>query len=463
MKDSGIEWIGEIPEEWEVKKVKDLFSFGKGLSITKENLIESGISVISYGQIHSKDNNGTNIIPSLIRFVSDKYLKKNKKSLVNENDFIFADTSEDIEGCGNCVFIDKKMQLFAGYHTIILKALNEESKKYLAYLFKTDNWRSQIRSKVYGVKVYSITQKIIKESKIIFPPLREQQLIADFLDDKVGQIDGILSDLNKQIDILNKYKKSLITETVTKGLDSNVKMKDSGIDWIGEIPENWKIKKLKYSVFTIKGYAFDSSLYSDKGVLLVRASDMKNNTLVNSGIFIDDKVALKYNNVSLKANDIIISTVGSRPEVVNSAVGQISIVSKEFAGTLLNQNTVIIRPSKIKNKFLFYYLLCHAFREYMNLYAHGTVNQASLSLIDILDYYITIPPLEEQQQIADYLDKKCQEIDSAISDKQKQIEIMEKLKKSLIYEYVTGKKRVGGELKCQEISLESEKTFSSIL
>ena len=155
--------------------MKNLFSFGKGLPITKENLVKEGIAVISYGQIHFKNNSGTSVKDDLKRFVSESYLETNKSSLVNEFDFIFADTSEDMDGCGNCVYIDKQEKLFAGYHTIILRSLEKSDKKYLAYLFLTDAWRYQIRSRVSGIKVFSITQKILGQVSVIFPPPDEQK------------------------------------------------------------------------------------------------------------------------------------------------------------------------------------------------------------------------------------------------------------------------------------------------
>lgn len=215
MKDSGVDWIGKIPITWKVNRLKNIFNFGKGLPITKEDLKEKGIAVISYGQIHSKLNAGTEVLPSLIRFVDEKYLKTNNNSLVKENDFIVADTSEDLDGCGNCVYINKKMQLFAGYHTIILKSLNNYDNKYLAYLFKTDIWRSQIRSRVSGIKLFSITQKILKETTVILPKFEEQKEIVSYLDKKCSEIDKLITKKEELIKELENYKKSLIYECVT--------------------------------------------------------------------------------------------------------------------------------------------------------------------------------------------------------------------------------------------------------
>ena len=214
LKDSDIEWVGKIPEYWEVKKTKYCFEFGKGLPITKENLEDSGISVISYGQIHSKQNNGTSVNSSLIRFVNESYLRTNPLSLVHKNDFIFADTSEDLDGCGNCVYIDTKEPIFAGYHTIIFRSKQPDAK-YFAYLFLTDCWRSQIRKVASGVKLFSITQKILKETSVIIPPLSEQKEIANYLDEKCSEIDAVIADKQKQLETLDEYKKSLIFEYVT--------------------------------------------------------------------------------------------------------------------------------------------------------------------------------------------------------------------------------------------------------
>ena len=215
MKDSGIEWIGEIPESWENKPIKALFSFGKGLPITKDNLTEDGLSVISYGQIHSKNNIGTEIKNELIRYVDKIYYETNPQSLVHEGDFIFADTSEDLEGCGNFVYVNREEVLFAGYHTIVLFSKEKRNNKYLGYLFQTDCWRSQIRCCCSGVKLFSISRKILGATSLILPPLSEQQQIADYLDQKCSEIDALITKKEQLVEELEAYKKSLIYEVVT--------------------------------------------------------------------------------------------------------------------------------------------------------------------------------------------------------------------------------------------------------
>lgn len=215
LKDSGIEWIGEIPEGWEIVPFKAIYSLGKGLSITKADLVENGIPVISYGQIHSKTNSGTTIKDEFIRFVPESYLEYNKSSLVKYGDIIFADTSEDLDGCGNCIFIDRDVTLFAGYHTIIANNHSVYHSNYFAYLFKTDCWRMQIRTEVNGVKLYSVPQRILSATSVVVPPSYVQEKIADYLDTKCSEIDALIQLKLQKIDSLKEYKKSIIYEYVT--------------------------------------------------------------------------------------------------------------------------------------------------------------------------------------------------------------------------------------------------------
>lgn len=215
MKDSGVEWIGEIPEHWEAHPFKAFYKTTKGLNITKDNLVESGIPVISYGQIHSKLNTGTSVSDELIRYVSTDYLDSNPECLSKKYDIFFADTSEDREGAGNIAFIDIDTPIFAGYHTIMAHPSDYVKSKYFAYLIKTDAWRYQLRCKVQGVKLFSISQKFVNQTSIIVPPMLEQMQISDYLDEKCSEIDTLIRIKQSKIDSLKEYKKSVIYEYVT--------------------------------------------------------------------------------------------------------------------------------------------------------------------------------------------------------------------------------------------------------
>jgi type I restriction enzyme S subunit len=215
MKNSGIEWIGEIPEHWEAKKVRYLFEFSKGLTITKENLRATGIPCVNYGEIHSKY--GFEVDPERheLKCVDEVYLETSQKSLLNHGDFIFADTSEDIEGAGNFTYLNSRIPTFAGYHTIIARSKIGMIPRYIAYYFDSLGFRNQIRSRVKGVKVYSITNSILKDALVCLPEMEEQQRISNYLDKQTKKIDTAIELQQKQIEKLKEYRASLIDSVVT--------------------------------------------------------------------------------------------------------------------------------------------------------------------------------------------------------------------------------------------------------
>ncbi|MFX3626462.1 restriction endonuclease subunit S [Campylobacter sp. LH-2024] len=221
LKNSSIEWLGEIPEHWEVRKLKMLFSFGNGLNITKADFISFGIPCISYGEIHSKYPCRLDLSVHKLPFVSETYLNDKPQSLLSKGDFVFADTSEDIEGSGNFTCIQSNISLFAGYHTIILRPKTQIHSLYFSFLFDSIFVRNQIREKVWGVKVFSITKSILKEVQCFIPPLKEQEQIANFLDEKCEKIDSLITKIKKQIELIKEYKTTLINEAVCGRMDLN--------------------------------------------------------------------------------------------------------------------------------------------------------------------------------------------------------------------------------------------------
>lgn len=215
LKDSGVEWIGQIPEHWSINRFKAIFTLNTGISFTKADLVETGQPVISYGQVHSKLNQVAKANLSLIKYIPQSLTIGKQKSYCLPNDFIFADTSEDFEGCGNNFYNDSELSVFAGSHTILAKLRCNLEGKYLAYLFSTSLWRQQIRSRVNGVKVFSITQSILKATSVILPPIAEQQAIAAYLDEKVGKLDEAIEKQLRMIELLKERKQILISDVVT--------------------------------------------------------------------------------------------------------------------------------------------------------------------------------------------------------------------------------------------------------
>lgn len=219
MRDSGIPWLGNVPESWSFTKLRFMFEFGRGLGITKANLIDSGIPCINYGEIHSKF--GFEVIPEVheLKTVSKDYLKTEGRSLLSYGDFVFADTSEDIAGSGNFTYLNSQTPTFAGYHTITAKPLDEYNPRYLAYLFDSPTFRHQIRKNISGVKVFSITQGLLKSCHAWLPEIDEQTEIVDYLDIKCSKMDRISKCCQSAIDRLTEYRTALITAATTGKID----------------------------------------------------------------------------------------------------------------------------------------------------------------------------------------------------------------------------------------------------
>ncbi len=214
MIDSGNDWIGLVPAHWRKNTFRYLFKTRTGITFTKAQLEEEGEPVISYGQIHSKDNWGASVNPELIRHIPALLTKGKEGALAIPGDFLFADTSEDFEGCGNNVFIDSE-PVYAGYHTILAKKNNEEYGPYLAYLFTSTGWRGQLRSMVNGVKVYSITQTILNSANVVLPPVDEQKEIADYITERVVKLDEGVKRHKEFIKVLQERKQIIINDVVT--------------------------------------------------------------------------------------------------------------------------------------------------------------------------------------------------------------------------------------------------------
>ena len=430
MKDSGLKWIGQIPNGWEVNRIKYLFKTAKGLSVTKDNLIEEGLPVISYGQIHSKINTGVIVADELRRFVSYDY-RKYVSSKLEKFDFAFADTSEDYEGCGNCVYKRTDDELYGGYHVVILHSIKKEDNRYFAYLFQTDAWREQSRTKASGVKVFSVTQKIINEASVIIPPVEMQARISNFLDAKCAEIDALTADIQTQIDTLEQYKRSVITESVTKGLNPDVEMKDSGTPWCPLIPIHWKYANPK-ALFTQRldrAYPGDKQLTASQEYGVIYQDEYMELTGTKIVTVMKDFSILKH----VEPNDFVISMRSFQGGLEYSERrGSIS-----SAYVMLIPNNEYVYPPFYRwffksSKYI------NAIQSTSNLVRDGqAMRYANFAQVPLF-----IIPLDEQKQISEYLDEKVRKIDEILKIKKNQLEILAEYKKSLIYEYVTGKKEV---------------------
>jgi type I restriction enzyme, S subunit len=219
MKDSGVELLGQIPTHWETNKFRYLFNLGKGLTITKENLRESGVPCVNYGEVHSKYGFEVDPRRHPLKCVSEQYILSSANAQLTEGDLIFADTSEDLEGAGNFTQLVSNCPLFAGYHTIIARPVSGNANRFLAYLLDSPTYRTQIRLAVKGVKVFSVTQAILRGTDVWLPPLDEQSQIAQFLDHEIAKIDQLIEKAEYAIELMQERRTALISAAVTGKID----------------------------------------------------------------------------------------------------------------------------------------------------------------------------------------------------------------------------------------------------
>lgn len=401
MKDSGIEWIGQIPKDWKIKKPKYIGSIRSGDSVTNKKLNDDiGYEVLG--------GNGT------IGFY-DKYNVDGTHIIIGRVGAL----------CGNSRITRGKK--FISDNALIYTCFEGQAENYINYIFDAFNLNklntSNAQPLITGSKVLNIF--------IPYPNIIEQKIIADFLDSKCSEIDATAEDIQKEISLLEEYKKSVITEAVTKGLDPDAEMKDSGIAWIGEIPINWQAVNPRWLFAQRKDRA-------KKGMEQYTASQ-------KYGVISQKDYMNRIGGsiVTVQKDFDILKMVCEGDFVIHMRSFQGGLEYSEHTGSISSAYVMLI-PKKNTGECRYFKWLfksasyINALQSTSNLIRNGQAMRYSNFIQIIIPY----PPLDEQQQIADYLDTKCSEIDAIIADKKRQLDILADYKKSLIYEYVTGKKEV---------------------
>lgn len=421
------EWFGMLPKGWSMVPLSSLFRFSKGLSITKADLVEAGKPVISYGQIHSKQNVGVEALEGLLRRVPNDLVGKDNASRVLPNGFVFADTSEDLEGCGNNVRNNLACELYGGYHTVVLNPRRGFNSKYLAYLFTTDAWRYQIRRDLVDVKLFSVNQTSLNETYAIIPPEDVQRRIVSYLDDRCAAIDEDVAMRREVIGKLKEYKKSLIARTVTNGLDLSAEMKGSDIKWVDQIPSNWQTSKLK-ALFQIT-----KRIAGVEGLTVL--------SITQDGIRPKDFSTGKGQFAETYSHYQLVHPGDFAMNHMDLLTGWVDI-SRYEGVTSPDYRVFSVRDLAVTNPSYYLYLfqMCYLNRVFFGS-ANGVADKGRMRLQTnaFNNFVVPLPPLEEQKRIAAYLDERCVAIDEAISRQEKLIEKLGEYRKSIIHHAVTGK------------------------
>lgn len=432
MKPSGIDWIGDVPENWYMIKLK-YFSYLKGRigwqGLTADEFIDEGPYLIT----------GTDFENGRIQFDRSYHISDERYNQAPEIQLKVGDLLVTKDGTvGKMAYVDTlpgKASLNS--HLLLIRPLeNKFDNRFLFWLMSSSVFNGYTEYAQDGTVMSSLSQEKIGNFIAYFPEITEQQAVADFLDKECAQIDSIAADLEKQIALLQQYKKSLITETVTKGLDKSVPMKDSGVEWIGKIPEHWDVEPIKYRVTFHNGdrgenYPSKSELQSE-GIPFINAGHLEGDGLnMDNMDYISEEKYRTMGGVKLRPGDILYCLRGS--------VGKNAIVDMN-QGTVAS-SLVAIRSVRILAEYLCYCLNSHIEEVQRYLWDNGTA-QPNLSADNLGKYKFCIPPVEEQKAIVKYLNNIYSQIDNLVIGKKKQLSTIQQHKKSLIYEYVTGKKRV---------------------
>ena len=409
MIDSGIEWIGEIPQEWEINKIGSIYDERSTkvsdrdfppLSVTKNGIVPQL-------ETAAKTDNGEN------------------RKLIKKNDFVINSRSDRRGSCG----ISEYEGSCSLINTVLMPRKNM-CNSYYSYVFRSELFADEFYRWGTGIvdDLWSTKWSNMKNIYIPSPSIETQHRIADYLDDKCVKIDRYIEQQKQVIEKLKAYKQSVITEAVTKGLDPTVPMKDSGVEWIGEIPEGWEVRKFGRCV-SIRSNLVSPEKYYDYPQVSPDSIEKDTGKIVSYKT-VKESGVISWNHY-FKKNQIIYSKI--RP-----------LLNKVTIAPFDGLCSADMYPIETNNdsRFILYTILSIPFSSQVGLVTANRVKMPKINQSELSNIQIVLPPHDEQKTIANYLDKKCFSIDSSIEKKQTLIEKLTEYKKSLIYEVVTGKKEV---------------------
>lgn len=428
MKDGGVQWIGEIPEKWAIVSTKFLFTIISGA--TPES-----------AKSENWDGNIRWITPADYK-TKDVYVAVGRRNLTQMG---FDSCSINMVPTGSIIFSKRAPIGSVAINSAdlctnqgCLSCINKGTSFVKFYYYVMSIATEQYELLGSGTTFKEISAQSFSNFMLPVPSYEDQLAISEYLDMKCAQIDTLIANVQSQIEKLKAYKQSLITEVVTKGLDPTVPMKDSGFEWIGEIPAHWEITR-KLAFVTTEGISYGIVKLFDpddvNGVKVLRCSDVLEGFIKPDNIrTVTREVSNEYARTILAGGEVLVNVRGS--------LGGCAVVPEEMAGyNIAREVAKITLNSRMCNRYVMYYLLSRCFVEYRTSHLSGSV-YVGLNIELLSSCPLPNPELTEQKAIADYLDKKCSQIDHLIAIKQAKSEKLEQYKQSLIYEYVTGKREV---------------------
>lgn len=436
-KDSGIEWIGKIPETWKTLAIKHLMQLYAGATPKSDNseLWDGDIPWITPADYKTEDV----YVSGGRRNISEKGLQSCATTVLPINSIIFSKRAPiglvalnntplcTNQGCIGCI-------------------VNQQKANNKFYYYVLSVFTEQFELFGSGTTFKEISANNFANFKVILPPISEQKHIADYLDTKCGEIDSLIALQEQMIEKLKAYKQSVITEAVTKGLNPNAKLVPSGIDWIGDIPEGWALAKMDYICSVITDFVASGSFeslrinvpyidYPDYA-MLVRTADLSGTAKSDKRVYISKHSYDFLKNSNLFGGEIVLPNIGA-------SVGDVYIVPNSLYSKMsLGPNSIMFKTIYYDMYYYYYFLGEPGRRSVINM-CQATA-QPKFNKTQLRGLQVVLPPLEEQKRIVEFVDSKCSDIDHLIALKQQKIESLKDYKKSVIYEAVTGKTEIKG-------------------
>jgi len=428
-KDSGVKWIGEIPQNWKMRRLK----YNCSVNPPGKKSLSDPNAKVNFLPMEKVSEEGDYDLESKTEYenVSSGY------TYFEDNDVLLAKITPCFEN-GKGALVENLKYGF-GFGTTefhILRNGTEMYPKYLYFLTKSHLFRVIGEAFMEGAAGQKrVSTDFVKNFPMPTPSMAEQKLIVNYLEKKTSEIDLTIEKDTRLIELLKEKRTALINHVVTKGLDPTVKMKDSGVEWIGEIPEDWNARKLKFFVskigsgITPKGGA---SVYVEEGIALLRSQNIHFDGLRLKNVsYITEETNKTMLNSVVKNKDVLLNITGA-------SIGRCTYFENQVDRANVNQHVCIIRPKTIFHRFLNYVLMSNIGQDQIFSTQMGS-SREGVNFEQIGNFVITYPPYEEQEAIANYLDKSTQKIDLTIQKIQEKINFLEEYKKSLIHHVVTGK------------------------
>lgn len=441
-KDSRVKWIGTVPADWEINKIKYIAVLKGRIGwqgLTSDEYTDEGAYLITGVDF---ENGGINwdscVHVPMRRWEEARDIQIEDGDLLITKDGTIGKVAI-VSGCTAPTSLNSGV--------LRISTIDGYDRRFLYWVLQSDVfWTWFADCNIGNSTIQHLYQGDFAEFKYAVPPISEQRAIASFLDTECGKVDSIVADIEHQIEILREHRMSLVTETITKGLNPDVPMVDSGIDWIGSLPKGWKVSRIKYLIDASHPYPIgdgDHGItkaddYLTEGIPYIRVLNLTWGQGLNldNMVYISEEMNEKIRNSTLKPGDLLIAKTGA-------TIGKTAMVPEWMPISNTTSHVGKISMPETQDAEYYYHVLNSAvIQKQIEDISSMQSTRPEMGIEGLKNLVVTVPPLAEQRIIAAYLTERCSSINSVIDDKNKQLEKMSDYKKSLIYEYVTGKKRV---------------------